>query len=50
MVVKIISMFRTFFHLSGAKVFVLLRVNLYRNYLRGNKNCFELAGDSSYRG
>ena len=28
----------------------LSRVKLYRNDLRGNKNYFELAGDSSYRG
>ena len=28
----------------------LWRVKLYRNGLRGNKNCFELAGGSSYRG
>ena len=28
----------------------LSRVKLYRNYLKGNKNFFELAGDSSYRG
>ena len=25
-------------------------VRLYKNDLRGNKNYFELAGDSSYRG
>ena len=30
--------------------FELSRVKLYRNGLRGNKNCFELAGGSSYRG
>ena len=30
--------------------FELSRVKLYRNDLRGNKNYFELAGDSSYRG
>ena len=30
--------------------FELSRVKLYRNDLRGNKNYFELAGGSSYRG
>ena len=30
--------------------FELSRVMLYRNVLRGNKNYFELAGGSSYRG
>ena len=30
--------------------FELLRVKLYRNNLKGNKNYFELAGVSSYRG
>ena len=30
--------------------FELSRVNFYRNDLRGNKNYFELAGSSSYRG
>ena len=30
--------------------FELLRVNLHRSELRGNKNYFELAGGSSYRG
>ena len=30
--------------------FELLRVILYRNNLKGNKNYFELAGGSSYRG
>ena len=30
--------------------FELSRVKLYRNELRGNKNYFELAGGSSYRG
>ena len=34
--------FSTWFKLSGVK--------LYRNDLRGNKNYFELKGDSSYRG
>ena len=34
--------FPEFFELSGVK--------LYRNDLRGNKNYFELAGGSSYRG
>ena len=28
----------------------LSQVKLYRHYLRGNKNFFELAGGSSYRG
>ena len=28
----------------------LSRVKLYRNDLKGNKNYFELAGGSSYRG
>ena len=30
--------------------FELSRVKLYRNNQKGNKNCFELAGGSSYRG
>ena len=30
--------------------FELSMVKLYRNDLRGNKNYFELAGDSSYKG
>ena len=30
--------------------FELSRVKLYRNELKGNKNYFELAGGSSYRG
>ena len=30
--------------------FEVSRVKLYRNGLRGNKNCFELAGGSSFRG
>ena len=30
--------------------FELLRVKLYRNDLRENKNYFELVGGSSYRG
>ena len=30
--------------------FELLRVKLYTNNLKGNKNYFELAGGSSYRG
>ena len=30
--------------------FKLLRVTLYRNDLRGNKNYFELVGGLSYRG
>ena len=30
--------------------FKLLRVKLYRNDLKGNKNYFELAGGSSYLG
>ena len=30
--------------------FKLLRVTLYRNDLRGNKNYFELVGGSSYQG
>ena len=29
--------------------FELSRLKLYRNHLKGNKNYFELAGDSSYR-
>ena len=32
------------------KTFELSRVKLYRNDLRGNKNYFESAGGSSYRG
>ena len=28
----------------------VIEVKLYRNDLRGNKNYFELAGSSSYRG
>ena len=49
MVVEIISMFRTavdFFPTCQAlKVwFKLSRVNLYRNYLKGNENYFELTG------
>ena len=30
--------------------FELSKVKLYRNNLKGNKNYFELAGGSSYRG
>ena len=50
------SMFRTsehgFFPTCHAFItwFELSRVKLYRNELRENKNCFELAGGSSYRG
>ena len=42
------SFFPTF---EGLKTwFELSRVKLYRNDLKGNKNYFELAGVSSYRG
>ena len=42
---------RFFPDLSRAyKMFELSRVKLYRNELKGNKNYFELAGGSSYRG
>ena len=34
----------------GPQYTVLLRVNSYRNDLRGNKNCFELVGGLSYQG
>ena len=49
MVVEIISMFRTavdFFPTCQALKawFKLSRVNLYRNYLKGNENYFELTG------
>ena len=50
------SMFRTPVHcffptFQGFKTwFELSRVKLYRNDLRGNKNYFELTGDSSYLG
>ena len=50
------SMFRTPVHcffptFQGFNTwFELSRVKLYRNDLRGNKNYFELKGDSSYRG
>ena len=49
MVVEIISMFRTavdFFPTCQALKawFKLLRVNLYRNYLKGNEIYFELTG------
>ena len=40
--------FRTF---KGSKPGLeLSQVKLYRHYLRGNKNFFELAGGSSYQG
>ena len=43
--------FRTFNLKKGLKTwFELSRVKLYRNDMRGNKNYFELAGGSSYRG
>ena len=43
-----LSVFPTF---QGFKTwFELSRVKLYRNDLRGDKNYFELTGDSSYRG
>ena len=50
------SMFRTLVDFSSRdflraqKWFELFRVKLYRNDLRGNKNYFDLAGGSSYRG
>ena len=49
MVVKIISVFRTAVHFfptcQALKAwFKLLRVNLYRNDLKGNKNYFKLTG------
>ena len=53
---EINSMFRTsvhgFFPTCHALItwFELSRVKLYRNELKGNKNYFELAGGSSYRG
>ena len=58
MFVKIISTFWTVVHLvhffstcqARKAWFELSRVNLYRNDLKGNKNYFELAGGSSYRG
>ena len=54
---EINSMFRTSVHgflpdLSRAYIdgSSISRVKLYRNELRGNKNYFEIAGGSSYRG
>ena len=53
---EINSMFRTsvrgFFPSCQVLItwFKLLRVKLYWNQLKGNKNYFELAGGSSYRG
>ena len=40
-----------FFNFHALKTrFELSRVKLFRNDLKENKNCFELAGASSYRG
>ena len=43
-----------FFFLTNVTRFItwleLSKVKLYRNDLKGNKNYFELAGGSSYRG
>ena len=54
MVVKIFQCFGLYYTFStcqGLKEwFELSRVNLYGNDLKGNKNYFELAGGSSYRG
>ena len=55
---EINSMFRTSVHgflpdLPRAYIkhgLSILRVKLYRNVLKGNKNYFEIAGGSSYRG
>ena len=53
---EINSMFRTSVHRFSPTCHVLItwfelsRVKLYRNELKGNKNYFELAGGSSYRG
>ena len=33
-----------------SRMFELSRVKLYRKCSKGNENCFELAGGSSYRG
>ena len=49
-----VSDFRTRFFFSTCHTlrtwFELQRVNLFGNCLKGNKNYFELAGGSSYRG
>ena len=52
---EINSMFRTSVHgffpdLSRAYNMVRVIEGMYRNELKGNKNYFELAGGSSYRG
>ena len=51
---RLSSMFRTsvhgFFPDLSLAWFELSRVKLCRNVLKGNKNYFELAGGSSYRG
>ena len=53
---RLFSMFRTsvhgFFPTCHSLItwFELSRVKLCRNILKGNKNYFELAGGSSYRG
>ena len=45
------SQWTVFPDFQGLKTwFELLRVKLYRNDLRENKNYFELVGGSSYRG
>ena len=56
-VVKIISMFRTVVHffllvrrLKHGSSYVVSKEDLFTNDLIGNKNYFELAGGSSYRG
>ena len=42
--------FPDFLRVSAQKWFELSVVKLYKDDLRGNKNYFELAGGSSYRG